>query len=159
MQSADFLFVDFKISSSEMSNLLPPPWPLTVPSFPPAFTLFYLEDLLIVCRQSCHPFKRLWPVARLLRSQPNLVLISSVTLNKWFNFPVSIYRTYKMELLLVPSEEFVTYHNDSKLSSASALTLSQRMSVLATTTEPRCWHLIARHGHRAVDKGKSPESC
>lgn len=44
MQSAGFLLVDLKISSSGMSNLLPPPWPLTVPSFPPAFTLFYLED-------------------------------------------------------------------------------------------------------------------
>lgn len=115
------------LKSSSLGCIVAPSWSLTVPLFPLAFTLFYLRVCWFVWRQSCYPFRRPWLVPKLLSPQASLVLISSVTLNKWFDFMISICITCKMESLLVPSEELMSYHNDSKQPSTSALMLIQQM--------------------------------
>lgn len=57
--------------------------------------------------QSWHPVRRFQPAPNQAWVQPSLVLISSVSLNKWLNFQVSVCLVCKIELLLAPGEEFM----------------------------------------------------
>lgn len=95
----------FYISKSpSLGRSVSPPWPPTVPSFSWP-SLSSTSESANLCGDRVGILSGDSSLPPGCWVQPSSVPISSVTLNKWFNFQVSVCLICKIELLLVPGEE------------------------------------------------------